>query len=388
MSDPTIDAVRAVLSQVIDPSKGKDILSADMVKNLAVEGGQVRFILEVDATRGPAMEPLRQAAQKAVQAMAGVEKVSVIMTAHAGEGTAAKAPSAPAMPIPNLKGDGHGPSHGHSHGHSHAAPTPPKPLPPSDKSGPDGVRHIIAVASGKGGVGKSTVSSNLAVALAARGLKVGLLDADVYGPSQPRMLGVSGRPSSPDGNTILPLRNHGVTLMSLGLMTADDEAIVWRGPMLMGALQQMLGQVQWGKLDVLIVDLPPGTGDVQMTLSQKSKVTGAVIVSTPQDIALLDARKGIDMFRRMNVPLLGIVENMASFVCDGCGKTHHPFGHGGARAEAEKQNVPFLGEIPLDLDIRIASDGGAPIVVSKPGGPQAKAFFDLADHLIASGVLA
>ena len=250
-----------------------------------------------------------------------------------------------------------------------------------------GVKHIVAVASGKGGVGKSTVSANLAVALAMRGLKVGLLDADVYGPSQPRMLGVSGRPSSPDGQTILPLRNHGVTVMSLGLMMPDDEALIWRGPMLMGALQQMLGQVQWGQLDVLLVDLPPGTGDVQMTLSQKVNVTGAVIVSTPQDIALLDAKKGIDMFKRMNVPLLGFVENMASFVCDGCGKEHHPFGHGGAKAEAEKQGMPFLGEIPLDLAIRVASDGGVPMVVSKPSSPQAKAFLDIADQLIASEVL-
>ncbi len=250
-----------------------------------------------------------------------------------------------------------------------------------------GVKHIVAVASGKGGVGKSTVSANLAVALAMRGLKVGLLDADVYGPSQPRMLGVSGRPSSPDGQTILPLRNHGVTVMSLGLMMPDDEALIWRGPMLMGALQQMLGQVQWGQLDVLLVDLPPGTGDVQMTLSQKVNVTGAVIVSTPQDIALLDAKKGIDMFKRMNVPLLGFVENMASFICDGCGKEHHPFGHGGAKAEAEKQGMPFLGEIPLDLAIRVASDGGVPMVVSKPSSPQAKAFLDIADQLIASEVL-
>lgn len=250
-----------------------------------------------------------------------------------------------------------------------------------------GVKHIVAIASGKGGVGKSTVSSNLAVAMAMRGLKVGLLDADVYGPSQPRMLGVSGRPSSPDGQTILPLRNHGVTLMSLGLMMPDDEALIWRGPMLMGALQQMLSQVQWGQLDVLFVDLPPGTGDVQMTLSQKVAVTGAIIVSTPQDIALLDARKGIDMFNRMQVPLIGLIENMASFVCDGCQKVHHPFGHGGAKAEAEKQNMPFLGEIPLDLDIRIASDGGVPMVVSKPKSPQAKAFLDIADDIIASGVL-
>ncbi|MEM6846690.1 MAG: Mrp/NBP35 family ATP-binding protein [Pseudomonadota bacterium] len=362
----TENAVRAALATIIDPGRGIDVLSAGQVKSLSVKDGAVSFILEVDPARGNAMEPLRAAAEKAVLAVDGVERASVIMTAHAAQGAAThRAPS---------KG-------------KTLSLTPPKaptsaPAPSKGPSTPPGVRSVIAVASGKGGVGKSTVAANLAVALAARGQRVGMLDADVYGPSQPRMLGVSGRPSSPDGHIILPHRNHGVTLMSLGLMTAEDEAIVWRGPMLMGALQQMLRQVQWGRLDVLIVDLPPGTGDVQMTLCQNTDVAGAVVVSTPQDIALIDARKGIDMFNKMGTPILGLIENMASFCCDACGKVHHPFGHGGARAEAEKLNVPFLGEIPLDLDTRIAGDGGAPIVVLKPHSPQAAAFFCVADQLL------
>ena len=248
------------------------------------------------------------------------------------------------------------------------------------------VRNIIAVASGKGGVGKSTVAANLACALAAEGRKVGLLDADVYGPSQPKMLGISGRPTSPDGQMILPLRNHGVTLISIGLMTSGDQAVVWRGPMLMGALQQMMSQVQWGALDVLIVDLPPGTGDVQMTLSQKFIVDGAIIVSTPQDVALLDARKGIDMFQQMQVPIIGMIENMSTHICSNCGHEEHVFGHGGVAAEAEKLGVPLLAEIPLHLDIRLASDGGAPIVVSQPDSPQAQAFREVARKLIADGV--
>jgi len=251
---------------------------------------------------------------------------------------------------------------------------------------PPGVKSMIAIGSGKGGVGKSTVSSNLAVALARAGKKVGLLDADIHGPSQPRMFGTSKRPASPDGKTILPLRNHGVTMMSIGLMTNEDQAVVWRGPMLMGALQQMLTQVQWGALDVLLVDLPPGTGDVQMTLSQKAQVDGAIVVSTPQDVALLDARKGIDMFRQMNVPLLGMIENMSTHICSSCGHEEHVFGHGGVAAEAAKLGVPLLAEVPLDLQIRLGGDGGAPIVVSEPDGTRAKAFHDVASALVAQGV--
>jgi ATP-binding protein involved in chromosome partitioning len=274
---------------------------------------------------------------------------------------------------------------------AHSQPTAPPNLQPARKAepaGPEkipGVDRIIAVASGKGGVGKSTVAANLACALAAEGRRVGMLDADVYGPSQPRMLGVSGRPQSPDGKIILPLRNFGVTMMSIGLMTNEDQAVVWRGPMLMGALQQMLTQVQWGALDVLIVDLPPGTGDVNMTLAQKSHVDGAIIVSTPQDVALMDARKGIDMFNQLGTPIIGMIENMSTHICSQCGHEEHVFGHGGVKAEAEKLGVPLLAEIPLHLDIRIAADGGAPIVVSKPNSSQAQAFRTLAKNLIESG---
>ena len=364
----TEDGVRAALSRIVDPARGIDIVSADQVKAITIKGGDISFVLEVDAARGGAMEPLRKAAEAAVAVMEGVTSVKAVLTAHGAAGSAPK--PTPNLSVPNLKPHGAAPQ------------VPPKPLAQGPAKLP-GVDRVIAIASGKGGVGKSTLTANLAVALAARGKKVGLLDADVYGPSQPRMLGVSGRPSSPDGNIILPLRNHGVTVMSLGLMVEEDEALVWRGPMLMGALQQMLSQVQWGKLDILLVDLPPGTGDVQMTLCQKTQVAGAVVISTPQDIALIDARKGIDMFQQLKCPILGIVENMAGFVCDGCGKQHYPFGHGGARAEAEKLGVPFLGEIPLDLDIRIAGDGGAPIVALKPDSPQSAAFWAIADALIA-----
>lgn len=363
----TVEDLRAALSRIVDPGSGKDIVSAGLVKSVALDGDRASVVMEVDPARGAAMEPIRQAAEAAVAAVAGVGQASVILTAHSAAGQAPKA--TPKGPVPDLG----------------LKDFTPKPKAPAGPEKLPGVNRVIAISSGKGGVGKSTVSANLAVALAARGLRVGLLDADVYGPSQPRMLGVSGRPSAV-GNTILPLRNHGVTVMSLGLMVAEDEALVWRGPMLMGALQQMLSQVQWGTLDVLLVDLPPGTGDVQMTLCQKTQVAGAVVVSTPQDIALIDARKGIDMFQRMDTPILGLVENMAAFVCDGCGKVHHPFGSGGAKAEAEKLGVPFLGEIPLHLGIRVAGDGGAPIVAAKPDGDEAAPFWALADRLIAAGV--
>ena len=353
----TREDVLAVLKGFQDPATGKDLVSADLVRALTVEGGQIRFVMEVDKANAAATEEVRVAAVAALEKLDGVEKVSALLTAHSEQ-----------APPPDLKIGRH----------------PTKPAGPQKVPG---VNAIIAVGSGKGGVGKSTVSSNLAVALAAEGKSVGLLDADVYGPSQPRMLGVSGRPASPDGKIILPLRNHGVTMMSIGLMLKEDDAVIWRGPMLMGALQQMLGQVQWGQLDVLIVDLPPGTGDVQMTLAQKAEVTGAVVVSTPQDVALLDARKALNMFDKLSVPILGMIENMSGYICPKCGHEAHIFGHGGAEAEAVKRGIPFLGHVPLDLDIRLASDGGAPIVVAQPESPQAEAFRAVARQLVKSGVV-
>ena len=350
----TRETVLDVLGKIIDPTSKKDIVTAGLVRALTVNGGAVRFVLEIDPARAKTMEAVQAQATADLEALDGVANVSVVMTAHS---------TAPAPP--DLGGG------------KKAEPAGPQKIP--------GVDRIIAVASGKGGVGKSTVSANLAVALAAEGRKVGLLDADVYGPSQPRMLGISGRPSSPDGTTILPLRNHGVTLMSIGLMTREDEAVVWRGPMLMGALQQMMTQVQWGKLDVLIVDLPPGTGDVQMTLAQKAEVTGAIIVSTPQDVALIDARKALDMFDKLGTPILGMIENMSTHICSECGHEEHVFGHGGVASEAAKLNTPLLGEIPLHIDIRLASDGGAPIVVSKPNSPHAQAFRTIARKMIKDG---
>lgn len=234
-------------------------------------------------------------------------------------------------------------------------------------------------------MGKSTVSANLAVALAQKGKKVGLLDADIYGPSQPRMMGINKRPASPDGETIEPLHAHGVTLMSMGFMIPDGEAVVWRGPMLMGAMQQMLGQVDWGELDVLLIDMPPGTGDVQLTLCQKTELTGALVVSTPQDVALIDARRGISMFEKLNVPVLGLIENMSTFICPHCGGESHIFGDGGVVAEAQATGTPLLAQLPLSLQTRIAGDNGTPIVVSNAelGAP----YLQLAERLIAGGLV-
>lgn len=350
------DGVLAALRAVAMPDGG-DVVSRDLVRALVVEGGTVRFVLEAPSAEiARTMEPVRAAAEAAVRAMPGVTAAQVVLTAH---GPAAK-PAAPSLKI-----GGH-------------------PTPQAGPAPVAGVDRILAIASGKGGVGKSTLSANLAVALAREGRRVGLLDADIYGPSQPRMMGLTERPASPDGKTIIPLTAHGVTVMSIGLMLKENEAVVWRGPMLMGALQQLLGQVAWGKLDVLIVDLPPGTGDVQLTLCQRTHLTGAIVVSTPQDIALLDARRAIDMFAKLKTPVLGLVENMSTYVCPNCGHEAHLFGHGGVRAEAEKLDLPFLGEIPLDLSVRLGGDSGTPVAAGE--GPIAEAYRALARRLVAGGM--
>jgi len=362
MNQVTEQQILDALRRIEEPERRQDIVSLGMVSGLVVKDGNIGFAIEVDPRRGEALEPLRKAAEKAVEALPGVLSVTAVLTAHreAPQGGAGRPAGSPA---------GTGPAAGRGPGGG------------AERALVPGVRSIVAVASGKGGVGKSTSTTNLALALATLGLKVGILDADIYGPSQPRMLGISGRPSSPDGRTLLPMQNYGVKCMSMGFLVAEDTPMIWRGPMVQSALQQMLRDVDWGELDILVVDMPPGTGDAQLTMAQQVPLSGAVIVSTPQDIALLDARKGLNMFRKVDVPVFGIIENMSYFACPNCGHISHIFSHGGARREAEKLGIEFLGEIPLDLVIRETSDSGRPVVVSDPDNEHAKAFVAIARRL-------
>jgi ATP-binding protein involved in chromosome partitioning len=348
MAEVTEQQILEALKRVADPDKKVDIVSLGMVSGVTIKNGHVAFAIEVEPSRGPSLEPLRKAAEQAVHGLPGVLTVSAVLTAER-----------------NVDG---GPPKGHGHGHAHGAEAPLLPQ----------VKAVIAVASGKGGVGKSTTSINLAMALSQLGLKVGLFDADIYGPSLPRMLGITGDPVSPDGQRLLPMENYGVKCMSIGFLVPEDSPIIWRGPMVMGAIEQLLRDVEWGELDIMVIDMPPGTGDTQLTITQRVPLTGAVIVSTPQDIALLDAAKGLNMFRKVDVPVLGIIENMSYYVCPKCGDEAHIFGHGGAKAEAARLSAEFLGEIPLDIVIRETSDRGEPIVVSKASSPHAKAYRDIA----------
>ncbi len=355
MSD-LVEAVRTAVGALALPD-GSTLGARDMIRALRIDGSTARFVIEAPSAEvARQMEPLRQAAEAAATTVPGITAAQVALSAP----TAAKGPP------PTLKVGGH-------------------PTAQEGPMRPAGVKTILAVGSGKGGVGKSTVSANLAVALARAGKAVGLLDADIHGPSQPRMFGLTKRPASPDGKTIIPLEAHGVTVMSIGSMLAEEKAVVWRGPMLMGALQQMLMQVAWGEKDVLIVDLPPGTGDVQLSLCQKAEPTGAIVVSTPQDVALIDARKALDAFATLKTPVLGMIENMAVYHCPNCGHESHVFGHGGVAEEAAKMGVPLLGQLPIDLDTRIGGDTGKPVALGD--SPMAQAYAGLARRLIDGGIV-
>ncbi|MDB5370812.1 MAG: iron-sulfur cluster carrier protein ApbC [Roseomonas sp.] len=374
MAETLADVVRQALAGIRDPETGKDVVSSGMLQGLSARDGLVQFALAVPRERARALEPLRAAAERAAAAVPGVLSATCVLTAHRD--------IAVAPPT--------GQAHDHAgHGHGHA-PNPAGPAPGSARATrppagqgvmllPD-VRAIVAIASGKGGVGKSTTAVNLAVSLAAAGLKVGLLDADIYGPSLPQMLGTREKPRA-TGGRIIPVSRWGLKAMSIGFLVEEETPMVWRGPMVMGALEQMLGQVEWGPLDIMIVDMPPGTGDAQLTMSQRVPLAGAVIVSTPQDVALIDARRGVRMFEKVNVPVLGLIENMSYFCCPNCNHRSEIFGHGGARAEAERMKVEFLGELPLKLAIRELADAGTPIAIARPESDEAKAYHAIAARL-------
>jgi ATP-binding protein involved in chromosome partitioning len=364
----TREAVVEKLRTVNGPDFSGNIVDLGLVSDIFIADAKVFFSITVPAARAQELEPLRAAAERAVKSIPGVAGAMVALTAEKkGGGMEAPVPPRPAPAAPRPA--------------PAAAPRPAPHAPASHsqgKRGVPGIAAIIAVASGKGGVGKSTTAVNLALGLAANGLKVGVLDADIYGPSMPRLLGIKGRPETVDGKILKPMERYGLKVMSMGFLVDEETPMIWRGPMVMSALTQMLREVAWGELDVLVVDMPPGTGDAQLTMAQQVPLAGAVIVSTPQDLALIDARKGLNMFRKVDVPLLGIVENMSYFLAPDTGKRYDIFGHGGARKEAERLGVPFLGEVPLTMNIRETSDSGAPVVASEPNGPQAAIYRDIA----------
>jgi ATP-binding protein involved in chromosome partitioning len=352
---PTKQQILEGLADIKAPD-GSSLPKTGTLSEIVVSDGKVFFSISVDAAAVKAWEPVRKKVEDTVRAMPGVSSVMVALTAERAGGGKQAAPA---------KAHSHGP--GHAHG--------------SGPAGVPGVKAIIAVASGKGGVGKSTTAINLALGLRDLGLKVGVLDADIYGPSLPKLLAIKERPQTLGGTRLKPISSYGLTVMSIGFLIEEETPMIWRGPMVMSAITQMLREVAWGELDVLVVDMPPGTGDAQLTMAQATPLAGVVIVSTPQDLALIDARRGVTMFRRVEVPILGIVENMATFVCPHCGNASPIFGHGGARHEAERLGVPFLGEVPLEMVIRETSDTGRPVVAVDPDGPHGRIYRDIAQRV-------
>ena len=359
---PTKDDVVAALGKVSSPD-GRPLPATGTLSDIVVTDGKVFFSITVDAAEVKHWEPVRERAEAAVRAVAGVASALVALTGERAAGAGVAPPRRP---------------------QTQPAAAPPQAgagRAPQSPAGIPGVEAIIAVASGKGGVGKSTTAVNLALGLRDLGLKVGILDADIYGPSMPKLLAIRERPQTVGGTRLKPISRHGMPVMSIGFLIEEETPMIWRGPMVMSALTQMLREVEWGALDIMVVDMPPGTGDAQLTMAQQVPLKGAVIVSTPQDLALIDARRGIAMFRRVNVPVLGIVENMSYFLCPHCGERSDIFGHGGARREAERLGVPFLGEVPLDMEIREKSDSGLPVVATTPDGPHAKIYRGIAAHV-------
>ncbi len=359
------EQVLAALAKVPSPD-GAPLPDARVLSEIVVSDGKVFFSLTVDAATVKSWESVRKAAEEAVRAVPGVQSALVALTAERAAGAGTR-----------------GPQPAHVAAQPRAAAAPAGHAHPADKVQPGipGVDAVIAVASGKGGVGKSTTAVNLALGLRDLGMKVGMLDADIYGPSLPKLLAIKEKPQTIGGTRLKPIERYGLTVMSIGFLIDEETPMIWRGPMVMSAITQMLREVEWGKLDIMVVDMPPGTGDAQLTMAQQVPLKGAVIVSTPQDLALIDARRGVAMFKRVNVPVLGVVENMSYFLCPSCGTRSDIFGHGGARKEAERLGVPFLGEVPLHMTIREKSDAGLPVVATEPDGPHAKIYRDIAGRV-------